>query len=67
MESVSEPSYEECNVRTLSPPVRMKLIEDQKFQSICMLNYTYIDILITGEDEFHHHVVGQEDVRRILN
>ncbi len=57
-------AHEERHVATLSPPVGVQLVENQELQSL-RLGHDPLGFDRTGKNQFQHHIVGEENVRRI--
>ena len=62
-ECLSAAPDQERHVCTLAAPIGVELIEDQKPQPL--RGADQLSILRSGEQELEHHVVREEDVRRI--
>ncbi|OPZ75192.1 MAG: hypothetical protein BWY82_00377 [Verrucomicrobia bacterium ADurb.Bin474] len=44
----------------------MQFIEHQKREPAAIVHYLAVNLLIAGEDELEHHVVGQQNIRRVI-
>ena len=60
---VPEPADKQSHIGALAATVGVQLVQDQEPQTPGRLDQTSIPG--AGEDQFQHHVVGQQDVRRV--
>ena len=63
IEEIPDASDEHGDIRSLAPPVGMKLVEDEELESACRLHQR--PIVGPGRDEIEHDVVGQQDIGRV--
>src|SRR5690606_33509958 len=64
-EALSQPPDKQGNIRTLTPSIRVQLIQNQEIKAVTMLDYTSVCFLITRENKLQHHEVSQKDVRGV--
>ena len=63
-ESVAAAADEHCDVRPLSAPVGVQLVEDEEPETLGGPHQR--TVLAAREQQLQHHVVRQEDVRRLV-
>ena len=61
-----ESADQKRGVGPLEPAVGVELVEHQKAQEALVLGGKKPQVLAAGEDELEHHVVGKEEVGRVL-
>jgi hypothetical protein len=57
---------EQGYVGTLAPPVSVQLVEDEETQPHAVFHDAPVQIILPGHEQFEHHEVGQEDIRRVV-
>lgn len=62
---LGEPADEQCHVSTLTAPVGVELVEDEKVESACHGDQG-ATVVGPGEHQLQHHVVGEQDIRRVV-
>jgi hypothetical protein len=60
---IAEPPHQEGHIRTLPATVGMQFVQHQKLEAGSCLDQGPFPR--PGEDKFEHHIVGQQNVRRI--
>ena len=63
---MAHPPHQERHIRTLTATVGVQFIENQEFQSPGVADDLLVEWILTGEDVLQHHVVREQDVRRVV-
>ena len=61
---VADPPYEQGDVGALAAAIGVQLVEHEELQPLGGVNEP-LALLGPGEDQLEHHVVGEQDVRRV--
>src|SRR5262249_1210613 len=62
---IAYPANEQGHISTLATAIRMQFIEDEELESLRGLDEVFLPR--PREQEFQHHIVCQEDIRRSRN
>lgn len=62
IELFTDSSDQQRDVGALPPAICMKLVKDEKAHAVRGSNYRPVGVILPGQDEFQHHVVGKENV-----
>ena len=54
------------DVGALAAAVGVKLVEDQEFEVFAIADRPLVEFVLPGQQQFEHHEVGQQDVRRVV-
>ena len=65
MQGILHPPHQQCDIGTLPAAVGVQLVQHQEAQPLCSFNQAML--LGTGQDQLQHHIVGEQDVGRVLD
>ncbi len=66
LQAFTQTPHQQSHVSALTPPIGVQFVENQKLQTVAMLDDAAVVLIKTGEDEFQHHEVGEENVGRVV-
>ena len=66
LQTLAQAAHQQGYVGALATTVGVQFVQDQKLQTLAMLDHSPIHVLIAGQNQLEHHEVGEQDVGRIV-